>query len=93
MSFVYHPTSFLDAKVSVFWNVKNITPMKNITFRDWVFCKDKDLIEKVEKFRVEKCSEKRKLSTFYGNPSAKQIQSVESSIIRKFGLDRQAEFS
>lgn len=61
MSFVYHPTSFLDAKVSVFWNVKNITPMKNITFRDWVFCKDKDLIEKVEKFRVEKCSEKRKL--------------------------------
>ena len=61
MSFVYHPTSFLDAKVSVFKNVKSITPLKTITFREWIFCQDKDLIEKVEKIRAEKCSEKRNL--------------------------------
>ena len=60
MSFVYHPTSFLDAKVSVFKNVKSITPLKTITFREWIFCRDKDLMKKVKEIRAEKCDEKRK---------------------------------
>ena len=35
--------------------------MKTITFREWIFCQDKDLIEKVEKIRAEKCFKKRNL--------------------------------
>jgi hypothetical protein len=61
MSFVYHPTSFLDAKVSLFKNVKSKTPLKTITFRDWIFCKDEDLIEKVQNIRSENCPKKRKV--------------------------------
>ena len=61
MSFVYHPTSFLDAKVSLFKNVKVTTPMKTITFRDWIFCKDEDLIDKVQNIRSENCPKKRKV--------------------------------
>ena len=61
MSFTYHPTTFLDAEVSVFKNVKATTPMKTITYRDWVFSTDKDLRHEVEKIRAEKCLKKRQI--------------------------------
>ena len=61
MSFTYHPTTFLDAEVSVFKNVKVTTPMKTITYRDWVFSTDKDLRYEVEKIRAEKCLKKRQI--------------------------------
>ena len=53
MEFTYHPTTFLDAEVSLFENVYSTTPMKTITYRDWIFNKDKTLISKVNRIRTE----------------------------------------
>ena len=56
----FHPSTFLDAKVSVFKNVKSKKPYKTTTFRDWLFNNDKNLKSKIDKIRNEydKCKKK-----------------------------------
>mgnify|MGYP006108779911 CR=1 FL=1 len=55
-----HPTTFLDAKISVFKNVKSKKPYKKTNFRDWLFNNNRDLRSKIEKIRDEYDKEKRK---------------------------------
>lgn len=55
-----HPSTFLDAKVSVFKNVKSKKPYKTTTFRDWLFYNDKNLKSKIDSIRDEYDKEKRK---------------------------------
>ena len=57
MEFTYHPTTFLDAEVSLFGNTKSITPSKTITFRDWIFNENEVLRDKVNRIRAEQNSE------------------------------------
>lgn len=57
MEFTYHPTTFLDAKVSLFENVYSQTPIKTITYRDWLFKEIDILRDKVNRVRAEKNSE------------------------------------
>lgn len=57
MEFTYHPTTFLDAKVSLFKNVYSQIPSKTITYRDWIFKKDEALWDKVKRIRSEQNSE------------------------------------
>ena len=68
MEFTYHPTTFLDAKVSLFANTKSITPSKTITFRDWIFKENEGLRNKVNRVRAEQNSElKHKLPCITGS--------------------------
>ena len=53
MDFTFHPSTFLDAKVSLFENVYSLIPMKTITLRQWIFNKNETLISKVDKIRTE----------------------------------------
>ena len=55
-----HPSTFLDAKVSVFKNVKSKKPYKTTTFREWLFNNSKDLRDEIDKIRDEYNKEKRK---------------------------------
>ena len=55
-----HPSTFLDAKVSVFKNVKSKKPYKTTTFREWLFNNSKDLRDEIDKIRDEFNKEKRK---------------------------------
>ena len=56
MEFTYHPTTFLDAEVSLFENVYSQIPKKTITYRDWLF-KDIDIPrDKVNRVRSEQNS-------------------------------------
>ena len=56
MEFTYHPTTFLDAKVSLFENIHSQIPIKTITYRDWLF-KDIDILrDKVNRVRSEQNS-------------------------------------
>jgi hypothetical protein len=56
MEFTYHPTTFLDAEVSLFENVYSQIPKKTITYRDWLF-KDIDILrDKVNRVRSEQNS-------------------------------------
>ena len=57
MEFTYHPTTFLDAEVSLFANTKSITPSKTITFRDWIFKENEGLRNNVNRVRAEQNSE------------------------------------
>ena len=57
MEFTYHPTTFLDAKVSLFENVYSQTPIKTITYRDWLFKEIDILRDKVNRVRAEQNSE------------------------------------
>ena len=57
MEFTYHPTTFLDAEVSLFENVFSPKPIKNITYRDWLFKENKGLMDKVNRVRAEQNSE------------------------------------
>jgi len=53
MEFTYHPTTFLDAKVSLFENVYSQIPKKTITYRDWLFKEIEELRDKVNRVRAE----------------------------------------
>ena len=53
MEFTYHPTTFLDAKVSLFENVYSQIPIKTITYRDWLFKEIEGLRDKVNRVRAE----------------------------------------
>ena len=53
MEFTYHPTTFLDAKVSLFENVYSQIPKKTITYRDWLFKEIEGLRDKVNRVRAE----------------------------------------
>ena len=55
-----HPSTFLDAKVSVFKNVKSKKPYKTTTFREWLFNNSKDLRDKIDEIRDEYDKDKRK---------------------------------
>ena len=57
MEFTYHPTTFLDAEISLFANTKSITPSNTITFRDWIFKENEGLRNKVNRVRAEQNSE------------------------------------
>lgn len=57
MEFTYHPTTFLDAKVSFFENRYSQIPNKTITFRDWIFNENEVLRDKVNRIRAEQNSE------------------------------------
>jgi len=57
MEFTYHPTTFLDAKVSLFENVYSQIPIKTITYRDWLFKEIDILRDKVNRVRAEQNSE------------------------------------
>ena len=57
MEFTYHPTTFLDAEVSLFENVYSPKPIKTITYRDWLFKENKGLRDKVNRIRAEQNSE------------------------------------
>ena len=57
MEFTYHPTTFLDAEVSLFENVYSPKPIKTITYRDWLFKENEGLRDKVNRVRAEKNSE------------------------------------
>ena len=57
MEFTYHPTTFLDAEVSLFENRESITPLKTITFRDWIFKENEGLRDKINRIRAEQNSE------------------------------------
>ena len=68
MEFTYHPTTFLDAKVSLFENVYSQTPIKTITYRDWIFNENEVLRDKVNRIRAEQNSElKQKLPCITGS--------------------------
>ena len=54
-----HPSTFLDAKVSVFKNVKSKKPYKTTTFREWLFNNSKYLRDKIDKIRDEYDKKKR----------------------------------
>ena len=55
-----HPSTFLDAEVSVFKNVKSSTPFCTTTFRKWLLNKDEKLKEQVDEIRAVSDIEKRK---------------------------------
>ena len=55
-----HPSTFLDAKVSVFKNVKSKKPYKTTTFKNWLFNINKDTRNKIDNIRNEFDKEKRK---------------------------------
>ena len=57
MEFTYHPTTFLDAEVSLFENVYSQNPIKTITFRDWIFKENEGLRDKINRIRAEQNSE------------------------------------
>jgi hypothetical protein len=57
MEITYHPTTFLDAEVSLFKNVYSKSPKKTITFRDWIFKENEGLRDKVNRIRAEQNSE------------------------------------
>ena len=57
MEFTYHPTTFLDAKVSLFENRYSQMPKKTITYRDWLFKEIDVLRNKVNRVRAEQNSE------------------------------------
>ena len=56
MEFTYHPTTFLDAKVSLFENIHSQIPIKTITYRDWLFKDINILRDKVNRVRSEQNS-------------------------------------
>ena len=57
MEFTYHPTTFLDAEVSLFKDVFSPKPIKTITYRDWIFNENEVLKDKVNRIRAEQNSE------------------------------------
>ena len=57
MEFTYHPTTFLDAEVSLFKNVFSTKPIKTITYRDWLFKGNARFRDKVNRYRAERNSE------------------------------------
>ena len=57
MKFTHHPTTFLDAEVSLFANTKSTNPIKTITFRDWIFKGNESLRNKINRIRAEQNSE------------------------------------
>mgnify|MGYP006137240317 CR=1 FL=1 len=60
MSFNFHPTTFLDAEISEFENVYSTIPLKTTTFRDWLFCRNKEWLDKLEKVKAAKSKEEIK---------------------------------
>ena len=57
MEFTYHPTTFLDAEISLFENIYSQNPIKTITFRDWIFKENEGLRDKINRIRAEQNSE------------------------------------
>jgi len=57
MEFTYHPSTFLDAEVSLFKNVFSPKPIKTISYRDWLFKENEGLRDKVNRVRAEQNSE------------------------------------
>ena len=57
MEFTYHPSTFLDAEVSLFKDVYSPKPIKTISYRDWLFKENEGLRDKVNRVRAEKNSE------------------------------------
>ena len=57
MEFTYHPSTFLDAEVSLFENIYSQNPIKTITFRDWIFKENEGLRDKINRIRAEQNSE------------------------------------
>ena len=57
MEFTYHPSTFLDAEVSLFENIYSQIPIKTITYRDWLFKENEGLRDKVNRVRAEQNSE------------------------------------
>ena len=53
MEFTYHPTTFLDAEVSLFKDVFSPKPIKTITYRDWLIKENEVLKDKVNRVRAE----------------------------------------
>ena len=53
MEFTYHPTTFLDAEVSLFKDVFSPKPIKTTTYRDWLIKEDEVLKDKVNRVRAE----------------------------------------
>lgn len=57
MEFTYHPSTFLDAEVSLFKDVFSPKPIKTITYRDWLIKENEVLKDKVNRIRAEQNSE------------------------------------
>ena len=57
MEFTYHPSTFLDAEVSLFKDVFSPKPIKIITYRDWLFKEIDVLRNKVNRVRAEQNSD------------------------------------
>ena len=55
-----HPSTFLDAEVSVFKNYKTSKSYGITTFRKWLFNDDKKLRERVDEIRAERDENKKK---------------------------------
>jgi hypothetical protein len=55
-----HPSTFLDAEVSMFKNVKTSSPCGTTTFREWLFNDDIKLKELVNEIRAESDIKQRK---------------------------------
>lgn len=53
MEFTYHPSTFLDAEVSLFKDVFSPKPIKTITYRDWLIKENEVLKDKVNRVRAE----------------------------------------
>ena len=53
MEFTYHPSTFLDAEVSLFKDVFSPKPIKIITYRDWLIKENEVLKDKVNRVRAE----------------------------------------
>ena len=53
MEFTYHPTTFLDAEVSLFKDVFSPKPIKTTTYRDWLIKENEVLKDKVNRVRAE----------------------------------------
>tara|TARA_B110000285_G_scaffold130566_2_gene146686 strand:+ start:2489 stop:3400 length:912 start_codon:yes stop_codon:yes gene_type:complete len=56
----FHPSTFLDAEVSMFENVKTSSSCGTTTFREWLFNDDVKLKELVNEIRAESDLKKRK---------------------------------
>ena len=60
MENTFHPSTFLDAEVSVFKNFKTKKSSRTTTFRKWLFNDDKKLREQVDAIRAERDKNKKK---------------------------------
>ena len=60
MENTFHPSTFLDAEVSVFKNFKTSKSCRITTFRDWLFNEDEKLRELVDEIRAESDENRKK---------------------------------